>query len=160
MADAFLMPTEYLSAPNVVFRNYYTLENWWECGINRNKLWLHTSIIRKYICLSNQTEFRPLHITEKRTSRVLIAPYFLAGSHRSSVIGQCHMHTCVFIWLLRQHRDLAYRLLQISEGLASPKPLSEFSIASFIFFASSDISKSLSPTCGWILAIMIHPRDA
>lgn len=139
MAHAFLMPTEYLSAPNVVFRNYHTLENWWECGINRPKLWLYTSIIRKYICLSNQTEFSPLHITEKRTSRVLIEPYFLAGSHGSSAIGHCHMHTCVFIWMLRQHWDLAYHLfLQISKGLASPKPLSEFSIASFIFFASSD----------------------
>lgn len=93
-------------------------------------------------------------------SQVLTELYFLAGPYRSPVNGHCHMKMCVFIWLLRQHWDLARCLLQVSKELASLKPLGDFSIADFIFFANSDISKYHSPMRGCILAIMTYLRDA
>lgn len=133
------------------------LKDWWECGINRPNLWLHTSVPKKGICITRQ---KSTHCTRqsRASSWVLIETYFLAGSQRSSVNGHCHVQTCVFIWLLRQCWDLAICLLHISEELTLLKPLGKCSNADFIFFANTDISKYLSPSCDWTQAPW-HPPE-
>lgn len=134
------------------------LKTWWEYRVNRPKLWLHFNTLRNYVWATKQKS--GLCTKQGRaSSQVLIKLYFLVGSYS-------HLSMATVTWKRVCLPDCwdstgtwPAASLMISQELASLKPLGEFSIADFIFFASSDISKYHSPTCGWTLTIRTYPRD-